>query len=80
MKTSIYACILNILPHLTVRNTLTNTVLMHWKGKPAANAADTDEIKRLLRELLLLSCQQQPGNVGIFAAQPPDKNTNDQGL
>lgn len=58
-------------PQLEIIDSRTRTVCMSWSYQAGnlVDSTDRNEIKRLFRDLVLLTCKQQADNLRVFSAR-----------
>lgn len=67
MSWHIYAWLEAGRPRLQVTEAQTESPVLDWTCRSAGDAQGDDrELKRLFRELILLSCKQEAANVRLF--------------
>ncbi len=73
MSFHIYAWLENGLPRLRVIEAKSGTTYLSWhyqETEQDGQPKEPEEVQRLFKELLLLTCKQEMANCRIFSAKP----------
>lgn len=71
MSYFIYASAYNGTPSLTICDAHNGNTVLQWQYE-SRNDLPTQEVQQLFRQLILLTCQQEIGNVRLFRCQPSE--------
>ena len=70
MSYHIYAWLEKGIPHLQIKDSESKSTYLSWSYQTTESNYDKQEIQRLFRELILLTCKQKMDNYRIFEAKP----------